>query len=169
MFQALLKVFFFSKFHNIMISVMHENTCIKGDHITNLMEFLFHHAGMSHFSLLVRTGMRSFGLPSTSLPVVSTDVSVSGIFHTCDRALFEFWTMSSVAVERARRPRQEHASKSKDLFLREVRQIQELLELKTSELTSLQKELGREKRNTKEVRERDPQSSCVTLVSFGVS
>lgn len=60
--------------------------------------------------------------------------------------------MSCVAVERARRPEQEHGSKSKDLFLRaEVQQIQEQLELKTSEVTSLQKELGREKRNTKEV------------------
>lgn len=59
--------------------------------------------------------------------------------------------MSSVAVERARRPRQEHGSKSKDLFLREVWQIQEQLELKASEATSLQKELGRERRNTKEV------------------
>lgn len=60
--------------------------------------------------------------------------------------------MSSVAVERARRPRQEHGSQSKDLFLRgEVRQIQEQLELKTSEVTSLQKELDREKRSAKEV------------------
>ncbi|CAG05582.1 unnamed protein product [Tetraodon nigroviridis] len=56
------------------------------------------------------------------------------------------------ARERARRPEQEHGSKSKDLFLRaEVQQIQEQLELKTSEVTSLQKELGREKRNTKEL------------------
>lgn len=41
---------------------------------------------------------------------------------------------------------------SKDTFLRgEVRHIQDQLEMKTSEVDSLQKELGREKRSTKEV------------------
>lgn len=59
--------------------------------------------------------------------------------------------MSSVAAEHAGRPRQEHGSKSQDVFHREVQQIQEQLELKTSEVTSLQKELGRETRNAKEV------------------
>lgn len=60
--------------------------------------------------------------------------------------------MSPVAVECARRPRQEHGSNSKDLYLiGELRHVQEQLELKASEVTSLQKELGREKRNAKEV------------------
>lgn len=58
--------------------------------------------------------------------------------------------MSSVAVEHARSPRQEQGSKSKDLR-GELWQIQEQLELKTSEATALQKELSREKRNAKEV------------------
>lgn len=58
--------------------------------------------------------------------------------------------MSSVAVEPARSPRQEQGSKSKDLR-GELWQIQEQLELKTSEVTALQKELSREKRNAKEV------------------
>lgn len=56
-----------------------------------------------------------------------------------------------LTAESARRPRQEHRSKSKELFHREVQQMQEQLELKTSEVMSLQKELGREKRNAKEV------------------
>lgn len=58
--------------------------------------------------------------------------------------------MSSVAIEPARSPRQEQGSKSKDLR-GELWQIQEQLELKTSEVTALQKELSREKRNAKEV------------------
>eukprot|EP00066_Takifugu_rubripes_P016764 XP_011606030.1 PREDICTED: centrosomal protein of 290 kDa-like [Takifugu rubripes] len=57
-----------------------------------------------------------------------------------------------VASERARKPRQEHGATSKDTFLRgEVRHIQDQLDTKTSEVDSLQKELGREKRNAKEL------------------
>lgn len=58
--------------------------------------------------------------------------------------------MSSVAIEPARSPRQEQGSKSKDLR-GELWQVQEQLELKTSEVTALQKELSREKRSAKEV------------------
>lgn len=58
--------------------------------------------------------------------------------------------MSSVAIEPARSPRQEQGSKGKDLR-GELWQIQEQLEQKTSEVTALQKELSREKRNAKEV------------------
>lgn len=91
----------------------------------------------------------SFRLPSTVWPVVNRD-HVVGNVHTFGAETRP--CLTSVAAERARKPRQEQAAASKDTFLRgEVRHIQEQLEMKTSEVDSLQKELGREKRNTKEV------------------
>lgn len=56
--------------------------------------------------------------------------------------------MSSVAVECARKPIQEPGSKRKDMLLKEE---EEQLVLETSELSFLQMELGKERKNNKEV------------------